>query len=124
LPERVQPGDLVLRLSEGVSEAGAAATLRDHVVTPDLARSFDTALGAITTCGPVGSSSACSRAWRRRWVAYTAEDRPAVAAGRAADRPLQPVVGPLEVAHVVCRAGLPASKSCPGGSSSTRSRGA
>ncbi len=47
LPERVQPGDFVLRLSEGVSAAGAAATLRDYVVTPDLARNFDTALGAI-----------------------------------------------------------------------------
>jgi hypothetical protein len=47
LPERVQPGDFVLRLSEGVSEAGAASTLRDYVVTPDLARNFDTALGAI-----------------------------------------------------------------------------
>lgn len=58
LPERVQPGDFVLRLSEGVSEAGAAATLRDYVVTPDLARNFDTALGAIKSALDSRSSKA------------------------------------------------------------------
>lgn len=47
LPERVQPGDFVLRLSEGVSDAGAAATLRDYVVTPELHDNFEAALGAI-----------------------------------------------------------------------------
>jgi hypothetical protein len=46
LPERVQPGDFVLRLSEGVSEAGAAATLRDYTVTADLARARGGAAGA------------------------------------------------------------------------------
>ena len=58
LPERVQPGDFVLRLSEGVSEAGAAATLRDYVVAPDLARNFDTALGAIKSALDSRSSKA------------------------------------------------------------------
>lgn len=47
LPERVQPGDFVLRLSEGVTDAAAAATLRDYVVTPELHGNFDQALGAI-----------------------------------------------------------------------------
>lgn len=58
LPERVQPGDFVLRLSEGVSDAGAGATLRDYVVTADLARNFDTALGAIKSALDSQSSKA------------------------------------------------------------------
>ncbi|MFN6024831.1 MAG: DUF6079 family protein, partial [Planctomyces sp.] len=42
IPERVQRGDFVLRLSEGVNRA--EETLRDYVVTPELARCFDAAL--------------------------------------------------------------------------------
>lgn len=42
IPERVQKGDFVLRLAEGVNRAGE--TLRDYVVTPELAKCFDAAL--------------------------------------------------------------------------------
>lgn len=45
IPERVHQGDFVLKLSEGVTHA--EATLRDYVVTPQLADSFDNALGFI-----------------------------------------------------------------------------
>jgi hypothetical protein len=47
IPERVQPGDFVLNLSEGVSDEAAAATLRNYVVTPELQRNFADALGAV-----------------------------------------------------------------------------
>ncbi|MFN9248735.1 MAG: hypothetical protein ACK6DS_16855, partial [Planctomycetota bacterium] len=47
IPERVQKGDFVLRLSEGVNRA--EETLRDYVVTPELARCFDAALVFIQT---------------------------------------------------------------------------
>ena len=49
LPERVQPGDFVMRLSSGVSDDGAAQTLSDYVITPELERNFREALGAIRT---------------------------------------------------------------------------
>src|SRR5437899_4740813 len=42
IPEHVQRGDFVLRLSEGVNRAGE--TLRDYVVTPELQACFDNAL--------------------------------------------------------------------------------
>jgi hypothetical protein len=42
IPERVQRGDFVLRLSEGVTRADE--TLRDYVVTPELKACFDNAL--------------------------------------------------------------------------------
>ena len=45
LPERVHQGDFVLRLSEGVERA--EQTLRDYVVTDQLARCFDDALSLI-----------------------------------------------------------------------------
>ena len=45
LPERVHQGDFVLRLSEGVERA--EQTLRDYVVTEQLARCFDDALSLI-----------------------------------------------------------------------------
>lgn len=45
IPERVQRGDFVLRLTEGV--ARPQETLRDYVVTPELARNFEEALGFI-----------------------------------------------------------------------------
>ena len=47
LPERVQPGDFVLRLTEGVSDAAADATLDAYVVTPEIQRNFGDALGVI-----------------------------------------------------------------------------
>jgi len=45
IPEHVQKGDFVLRLSEGVIDA--AGTLREYVVTPELVRCFDQALDLI-----------------------------------------------------------------------------
>lgn len=58
LPDRVQPGDFVLRLSEGVTDAGAAATLGDYVVTPELQENFGAALGAIKSALDSRSSKA------------------------------------------------------------------
>ena len=45
IPDRVQQGDFVLRLAEGVNRA--EETLRDYVVTPELADCFDNALSFI-----------------------------------------------------------------------------
>lgn len=45
IPERVSQGDFVLKLSEGVTQA--EQTLRDYVVTPQLADAFKEALGFI-----------------------------------------------------------------------------
>jgi len=45
IPERVQRGDFVLRLSEGVNRA--EDTLREYVVTPELRKGFDEALSVI-----------------------------------------------------------------------------
>ncbi|HEX6985894.1 MAG TPA: phage resistance protein, partial [Planctomycetaceae bacterium] len=45
IPERIQKGDFVLRLSEGVNRP--EETLRDYVVTPELRRCFDDALAFI-----------------------------------------------------------------------------
>ena len=45
IPERVQRGDFVLNLASGVEQA--EQTLRDYVVTPQLARCFDDALSFI-----------------------------------------------------------------------------
>lgn len=42
IPERIQRGDFVLKLSEGVTRA--EETLRDYVVTPELTDCFDNAL--------------------------------------------------------------------------------
>lgn len=47
IPERVQTNDFVLKLSDGVSDEGAAATIANYVVTPQLAKAFDQALGFI-----------------------------------------------------------------------------
>jgi len=47
IPERVQTNDFVLKLAEGVSDEEAAATIASYVVTPQLARAFDHALGFI-----------------------------------------------------------------------------
>ena len=45
IPERVHQGDFVLKLSEGVSDAHAAETVANYVVTDQLRRAFDDALG-------------------------------------------------------------------------------
>lgn len=45
IPERVHQGDFVLKLSEGVTHA--EATLKDYVVTPELALCFANAMGFI-----------------------------------------------------------------------------
>jgi hypothetical protein len=51
VPDRVHKGDFVLRLSEGVQQP--EETLRDYVVTPQLADCFDNALGFVA--GAVGA---------------------------------------------------------------------
>src|SRR4029077_17009939 len=45
LPERVNPGDFVLKLSDVVDHPDAA--LKDYVVTDQLARCFDDAMGLV-----------------------------------------------------------------------------
>jgi len=59
IPERVQTNDFILKLSEGVTEAGAAATISSYVVTPQLARAFDQALGFIQGSVEGRRSAAC-----------------------------------------------------------------
>jgi hypothetical protein len=56
IPERVHQGDFVLKLSEGVTHA--EQTLRDYVVTPQLAEAFKNALGFIQQAVTSGSSKA------------------------------------------------------------------
>ncbi|MEO0769835.1 MAG: phage resistance protein, partial [Cyanobacteria bacterium J06649_4] len=53
IPERVQKGDFVLKLTEGVNRA--EATVRDYVVTPELKDCFDNALTFIQSA--IGSNS-------------------------------------------------------------------
>ncbi len=59
IPERVYQGDFVLRLADGVSDAQAAATVRSYVVTPQLAKAFDTAFGFIQRAVEACRSAAC-----------------------------------------------------------------
>lgn len=56
IPERVHQGDFVLKLSDGVNHA--EQTLRDYVVTPQLAESFKNALGFIQQSVAASSSKA------------------------------------------------------------------
>ena len=56
IPERVHQGDFVLKLSEGVSHA--EQTLRDYVVTPQLADAFGNAMGFIEQAVQSGNSKA------------------------------------------------------------------
>jgi hypothetical protein len=58
IPERVYKGDFVLRLGEGVSEEHAQQTLGDYLVTPELAKCFDDALGLIHAALEARSSKA------------------------------------------------------------------
>lgn len=59
IPERVQTNDFVLKLSEGVTEEAAARTIASYVVTPQLVRAFDEALGFIRGAIEGGRSAAC-----------------------------------------------------------------
>ena len=59
IPERVHQGDFVLKLADGISEAQAAATVASYVVTPQLARAFDEALGFIQRAVTAKRSAAC-----------------------------------------------------------------
>ena len=59
IPDRVQTNDFVLKLSEGVTEAAAAETIRNYVVTPQLASAFNEALGFIRGSVESGRSAAC-----------------------------------------------------------------
>lgn len=56
IPERVHQGDFVLKLSDGVTHADQ--TLRDYVVTPELAEAFKNALGFVQQALQSGSSKA------------------------------------------------------------------
>src|SRR6516165_7550624 len=47
IPERTGAEDYVLRLTEGVGHDRVAATMRDYVVTPQLADAFDKALALV-----------------------------------------------------------------------------
>jgi hypothetical protein len=59
IPERVHQGDFVLKLSEGVSDAHAAQTVASYVVTDQLRRAFDEALGFIQRATEERKSAAC-----------------------------------------------------------------
>ncbi len=59
IPERVQTSDFVLKLSEGISEAAAEATIANYVVTPQLVAAFDQALGVIQGAVEGPRSAAC-----------------------------------------------------------------
>ena len=59
IPERVQTNDFVLKLSEGVTEEGAEQTVRSYVVTPQLEKAFDQALGFIQGAVEGTKSAAC-----------------------------------------------------------------
>jgi hypothetical protein len=56
LPERVNDGDFVLKLSAAVGDPGEA--LKDYVVTDQLARCFDDALGLVESALASGESKA------------------------------------------------------------------
>jgi hypothetical protein len=53
IPERVHAGDLVLKLTAGIADHG---TVTEYVVTPQLAESFDKALGIVQTAVETGTS--------------------------------------------------------------------
>src|SRR5713101_9721068 len=59
IPERVQTNDFVLKLSEGVTDAAATKTIEAYVVTTQLAKAFDQALGFIQSAVEGGKSAAC-----------------------------------------------------------------
>ncbi|MGA1133202.1 MAG: DUF6079 family protein [Prochlorotrichaceae cyanobacterium] len=58
IPDRVQKGDFVLRLTEGVTEEKAEQTVKDYVVTPALKDCFDNALSFIQSAIQSNTSKA------------------------------------------------------------------
>lgn len=56
IPEQTGAEDYVLRLTESVARERVAETLREYVVTPDLERAFDSALGLVREAIRSGSS--------------------------------------------------------------------
>ena len=58
IPTQVRDGDFVLKLTEGVGDDAAAATVASYEVTPQLAHAFDAALGKIAGAVSSGSSEA------------------------------------------------------------------
>lgn len=58
IPTQVADGDFVLKLTEGVTDAKAQATVDSYEVTPQLADAFDEALGLIAGAVEGGSSRA------------------------------------------------------------------
>lgn len=58
IPTQVADGDFVLKLTEGVTEAKAQATVDSYEVTPQLADAFDEALGLVAGAVEGGSSRA------------------------------------------------------------------
>ena len=58
IPERVYKGDFVLRLGEGVTDEHAAETVDQYVVTREIAKCFDEALGLIGSSLDAKSSKA------------------------------------------------------------------
>ena len=82
LPDQVHQGDFVLNLSEGVTADHAAATLRDYVVTAQLADSFDNALGFIRVGrrGPQQQGGLPARQLRRGQEPLHGRAAPALAA--------------------------------------------
>ncbi len=58
IPTQVRDGDFVLKLTEGVGDDAAAATIASYEVTPQLAHAFDEALGKIAGAISSGSSEA------------------------------------------------------------------
>ncbi len=58
IPEVVNEGDFVLKLTSGVDPAHAAETVRQYVVTKDLEKAFDEALGLIASSVGDGESRA------------------------------------------------------------------
>ena len=59
LPSQVDKGDFVLKLTDGVTESNASATLQNYVVTPQVETCFDQALGFIKSAVDGNSSKAC-----------------------------------------------------------------
>lgn len=58
IPEQVQEGDFVLKLTQGVAPEEAQRTVRQYVVTPELVENFDEALGLIAASVADGVSRA------------------------------------------------------------------
>lgn len=56
IPRQIHQGDFVLKLTEGVDEQHAAATLRDYIVTPQLVDAFRQSLGLVSGALDAGTS--------------------------------------------------------------------